>query len=77
MSSLAVLPGAMAEISRASVRESLTAVPLTAVMTSPASMPALAAGVSALASSTSAPEAFFSPRLSAMPAVTGCTCTPI
>ena len=35
------------EILRARSRESLTAVPLTAVMTSPASMPALAAGLSA------------------------------
>ena len=49
MSSLAVLPGAMrGDLARQRSRESLTALPLTAVMTSPASMPALAAGVSAL-----------------------------
>ena len=63
--------GAMTEIWRASSRESFTEAPLTAVMTSPDLMPALAAGVSGWASSTSAPSAFFRPRLSAMDGVTG------
>ena len=61
---------------RARSRASFTGVPLTAVMTSPDSMPALAAGLPFCGSSTIAPSAFFMPRLSAMPAVTGWICTP-
>ena len=62
---------------RASSRASLTVSPLTAVMTSPDSMPALAAGPLACGSATSAPSAFFRPRLSAISGVTGWICTPI
>ena len=40
-------------------------------------MPALTAGPSGCGSATSAPSAFFRPRLSAMSAVTGWICTPI
>ena len=58
-------------------RASFTGWPLTAVMTSPDWMPALAAGPSDCGSATSAPSAFFSPRLSAMSALTGWICTPI
>ena len=76
MSSLTELFGAIMPIVRASSRASLTGVPLTAVMTSPASIPALAAGLPACGWSTIAPSAFFMPRLSAMPAVTGWICTP-
>ena len=49
--------GAMAPIWLARSRASLTGVPLTAVITSPAWMPALAAGLSACGSATSAPSA--------------------
>ena len=62
---------------RASSRASLTVSPLTAVITSPDSMPALAAGPFACGSATSAPSAFLRPRLSAMSAVTGWIWTPI
>ena len=62
---------------RASSRASLTVSPLTAVITSPDSMPALAAGPLACGSATSAPSAFFRPRLSAISAVTGWIWTPI
>ena len=55
MSSLMVDLGAEAPILRVSSRASLTEVPFAAVMTSPDSRPALAAGVSGLTSSTSAP----------------------
>src|SRR5262249_60790056 len=51
--------------------------PLTAVITSPAAMPALAAGLLACGSATSAPCDFLRPRLSAISAVTGWVCTPI
>jgi hypothetical protein len=46
-------------------------------MTSPAMIPALAAGLSFCASLTSAPSAFLRPRLSAMSAVTAWIWTPI
>ena len=46
-------------------------------MTSPATMPALAAGPFGCGSATSAPSAFFRPRLSAISGVTGWICTPI
>ena len=62
---------------RASSLASLTGSPFTAVMTSPDWMPALAAGPLACGSATSAPSAFFMPRLSAMSAVTGWIWTPI
>ena len=66
--SFTALPGAKPPMVRASSRASLTGLPLTAVMTSPDSMPALAAGPLACGSATSAPSAFFRPRLSAMSA---------
>ena len=75
--SFASLPGAMAPICRARSRASLTAWPLTAVITSPESMPALAAGLPACGSATSAPSLAFMPRPSAISAVTGWICTPI
>ena len=56
---------------------SFTALPLTAVMTSPAMMPALAAGPFSCGSETSAPCGALRPRLSAISAVTGWICTPI
>src|SRR6202051_3878636 len=61
---------------RARSRESFTSVPLTEVMTSPASIPAFAAGLPSCGLSTIAPLVCFRPRLSAMSAVTGRTCTP-
>src|SRR5450631_3659558 len=63
--------GGMAPIFLARSRASLTGLPSTAVMTSPASMPAFLAGLSACGSATSAPSAFLRPRLSAMSCVTG------
>ena len=66
--SLTAVFGASAPIALARSRASLTASPSTAVITSPASMPALAAGLSSCGSATSAPSAFFRPRLSAMSA---------
>src|ERR1700683_100729 len=51
---------------RARSRASFIGVPLTAVMTSPDSIPALAAGLPFCGPSTIAPSAFFMPRLSAM-----------
>ena len=54
--SVTLAPGDSAPIFLARSRESLTASPLTAVMTSPALTPALAAGPSACASSTMAPS---------------------
>src|SRR5262245_43817759 len=58
------------------IAASLTASPFTDVITSPATMPALAAGLSACGSAMSAPSSFLRPRLSAMSAVTGWICTP-
>ena len=55
--SLTLAPGAIAPIFLARSRESFTASPLTAVMTSPVLTPALAAGPSDCASSTMAPSA--------------------
>jgi hypothetical protein len=67
----AVEPGAMLPICLARSLASLTGLPLTAVMTSPAMMPALVAGPSACGSATSAPCGPLRPRLSAISAVTG------
>src|SRR5262249_3611330 len=70
-------PGAMPPICLARSLASLTGVPLTAVITSPAMIPALAAGPFACGSATSAPSEALRPRLSAISAVTGWICTPI
>src|SRR3954470_8730815 len=75
-SSFTDVPGARVAMVRARSRESLIAVPLTAVMTSPASMPAFAAGLPSCGLSTIAPRASLRARLSAISDVTGCTCTP-
>jgi hypothetical protein len=56
---------------RASSRASLIASPFTEVMTSPDSMPALAAGPLACGSVTNAPSVFLRPMLSAISDVTG------
>src|SRR5499427_3777495 len=64
-------PDAIAPICLARSRASLTALPLTAVITSPERTPAFAAGLPACGSVTSAPSVPFMPRLSAMSAVTG------
>src|SRR6516165_6243844 len=63
--------GAIMPMVRANSRASFTGAPLTAVMTSPDSIPAFAAGLPLCGSSTIAPAAFFKQRLSAMSAVTG------
>ena len=65
------LPGAKPPMARASSRASLTVSPLTAVITSPDSIPALAAGPSFWGSATNAPFACFKPMLSAISCVTG------
>jgi hypothetical protein len=67
----------MAPICLARSLASLTGAPLTLVITSPARMPALAAGPLSCGSETIAPSGAFSPRLSASSAVTGWICTPI
>ena len=64
-------PEVIAPICLARSRASLTAVLLTAVITSPERTPALAAGLPACGSVTSAPSVPFIPRLSAMSAMTG------
>src|SRR5262249_5673574 len=71
--SLTLEPESIAPICLARSRASLTAWPLTAVMTSPERMPALAAGLSACGSVTSAPSV---PRVSAMSVVARWICTP-
>src|SRR5690606_35122442 len=71
-----LLPGSIAAIFLASSRGSLTASPLTAVTTSPASMPALAAGAPSCGCATRGPLASDRPRDSALSAVTGWICTP-
>ena len=69
--SFTVAPGVMPPTCLTRSRASLIASPFIAVMTSPARMPALAAGLSASGSATSAPLLSFRPRLSAMCVVTG------
>ncbi len=74
---MTLLPGAMPPIVRVSSLASFTGAPFTPVMTSPETIPALAAGLSACGSVTRAPSAFFKPMLSAMSAVTGWIWMPI
>ena len=71
ISSLIEEPGAMAPMRLARSRASLTVLPSTETITSPALMPALTAGLPACGSATSAPSAFCRPRVSAMSSVTG------
>jgi hypothetical protein len=59
---------AIIQIRRARSRASLTVLSSTAVITSPLSMPALAAGLLGCGSDTSAPAAFSKPRLRRFPA---------
>ena len=70
-SRLTALPGAKPPMMRASSRASLTGRPFAAVMTSPASTPAFAAGPSFWGSATNAPSACFKPMPSAISWVTG------
>ena len=77
MPSLTEVPGAIELIFLASSRELFTGWPSTDVITSPDWMPAFAAGLLGCGSATSAPSAFFSPRLSAISCVTCWICTPI
>ncbi len=77
MASVAIFFGPSAAMRRARSCGSVTVSPSIAVITSPLLTPAVSAGEFLVVCATSAPEALFKPRSSAMSEVTGWISTPI